>query len=66
MRNTVKIERVTLELTQQQLADELEVSRQTINSLETQRYIPYTTLALKIARYFKKPVEELFKLEDGD
>lgn len=66
MRNTLKVERAILDMTQQALADALEVSRQTINSIESQKYIPSTVLALKIARYCKKPVETIFRLEDSD
>ena len=66
MRNTLKVERAILDMTQQELAEALEVSRQTINSIESQNYVPSTVLALKIARYFKKPVEDIFKLEKSD
>lgn len=66
MRNTLKVHRATRDLTQQQLADALGVSRQTINSIESQRYMLTTILALQIARYFNKPVEELFFLEEDE
>jgi putative transcriptional regulator len=42
------------------------VSRQTINTIESNKYVPSTVLALKIARVFEKPVEAIFELEDGD
>ncbi|MBP7011839.1 MAG: helix-turn-helix transcriptional regulator [Bacteroidales bacterium] len=53
-------------MTQQQLADELKVSRQTINAIELGKYVPSTLLALKIARYFQKPLEEIFSLGPED
>lgn len=53
-------------MTQQQLADAAGVSRQTINAVEAGRFIPSTVLALKIARAFGKPVEAIFRLEEGD
>ena len=53
-------------MTQQQLAESVGVSRQTINAIETKKYIPSTVLALKIARTFGKPVEEVFQLEEGE
>lgn len=53
-------------MTQQQLAEQIGVSRQTINAIESKKYVPSTTLALKIARLFGKPVEEIFQLEEGD
>jgi len=42
------------------------VSRQTINAIESNKYVPSTILALKIAKVFKKNVEEIFQLEEGD
>lgn len=66
MKNNIKIERTRCGFTQQQLADLLGVSRQTINSIETNRYIPSTVLALKLAKYLQKNVEELFELESTD
>ena len=66
MKNTVKVERAILDITQQQLADAIGVSRNTINSIESGRYIPSTVLALKIARHFGKPVEVIFQLDDND
>ncbi len=53
-------------ISQGDLADKIQVSRQTINAMETGRYVPSTVLALKLARFFEKPVEEIFQLEDSD
>ncbi|MBQ0150277.1 MAG: helix-turn-helix transcriptional regulator [Bacteroidales bacterium] len=53
-------------MTQQELAVSVGVSRQTINSIESGKYVPSTILALKIAKYFNKPVEQVFSLEDSD
>jgi putative transcriptional regulator len=53
------------EWTQAQLAAEVGVSRQTINSIETGRFEPSLTLALKLARLFAAPVESIFALESG-
>lgn len=53
-------------MTQQQLADAIGVSRQTINAIESGKYIPSTLLALKISRIFGKPVNEIFLLEEKD
>ena len=53
-------------MTQQQLADAADVSRQTINAIESGKFVPSTVLALKIAKIFDKAVEEVFQLEEGD
>lgn len=66
MKNKVKDYRNEQGLTQQELADAIGVSRQTIFAMETSRYIPSTILALKLARIFKKKVEDLFELEKKD
>jgi putative transcriptional regulator len=66
MKNSIKVERAKLNLTQQDLADLIAVSRQTINSIESGKYVPSTVLALKIARVFKVAIEEIFELEDED
>lgn len=66
MKNRLKIERATKNLTQEELSGLINVSRQTINSIETGRYIPSTVLALKISKIFEKPVNEIFELEDSD
>lgn len=66
MKTTIKVERAKLNITQDDLAKAVGVSRQTINSIETNRYVPSTVLALKIARYFKTKVDELFNLEETD
>lgn len=52
------------ELTQQELADKLNVSRQTIHSIETGKFNPSVKLALKIAELFKLNVEQIFYLEE--
>ncbi|GEB28710.1 hypothetical protein ECA02_18050 [Enterococcus casseliflavus] len=50
-------------LTQQELADQVDVSRQSINAIEKGKFLPSIELALKLARFFEVPVEELFFLE---
>ena len=66
MKNTIKVERAIKDITQQDLAVAIGVCRQTINSIESGRYVPSTLLALKIAAYFGKTVNDIFQLEDGD
>lgn len=66
MQNTIKVERAILSLTQDDLAKKIGVSRQTINSIEANRYVPSTVLALKLSELFNKPVNEFFKLSDDD
>lgn len=66
MLNKIKDVRLAKEMTQQDLADILGVSRQTIFSIETGKYVPSTILALKIAKVFNKSVEKLFELENKD
>ncbi|WP_262922052.1 helix-turn-helix transcriptional regulator [Aquimarina acroporae] len=66
MKNKLKVERAIHDLTQADLAQKIGVSRQTINAMEKNKYVPSTVLALKIARLFKKPVEELFFLDEND
>lgn len=66
MKNCIKVERARLNLTQQELSEVLGVSRQTINSIELDKYVPSTVLALKLSKVFKKPVNEIFELEKGD
>jgi len=66
MQNTIKVERAILSLTQDDLAKLIGVSRQTINSIEANRYVPSTVLALKLSALFKKPVNNFFKLSDDD
>ena len=60
MRNEVRDLRTAGGLSQQQLAEAMEVSRQTINSIEKERYTPSLPLAMALARYFEKTVEEVF------
>ena len=66
MKNRLKIERAILDLTQEELAKKIGVSRQTINSIEKNRYVPSTLLALKLSEIFGKPVNEFFSLEESD
>ena len=66
MKNTIKIERAINNLTQEELANKVSVSRQTINAMEANKYVPSTVLALKIARVFNKPLEQIFLLEETD
>jgi putative transcriptional regulator len=66
MENTIKVERAILNLTQDDLAKKISVSRQTINSIEANRYVPSTVLALKLSQIFNKPVNDFFKLRIDD
>ena len=64
MNNRLKEIRKQKQVTQEELATTLEVSRQTINSLEKGRYNPSIILAFKIARYFNMSIEEIFIYEE--
>jgi putative transcriptional regulator len=66
MKNTIKVERAKKDMTQQDLAEKVQVSRQTINSIEAGKYVPSTVLALKIAKVFEVALEEIFELEESD
>lgn len=66
MKNKIKIERAIHNLTQDDLAKKVGVSRQTINAMEANKYVPSTVLALKIAQLFGKSVEHIFLLDEND
>lgn len=66
MKNTIKVERAILDLTQEELAKNIGVSRQTISSIEKNRYVPSTVLALKMSKLFNKPVNDFFSLTAED
>lgn len=66
MKNNIRVERAIKNITQGDLAEQVAVSRQTINSIESNKYVPSTVLALKIAHVFGKPIEDIFTLEEGD
>jgi len=61
VQNDVRRLREAIGLSQGELAARLKVSRQTVNSIETGRYLPSLPLALEIGRFFRKPVEEVFR-----
>ena len=65
MRNEIRNLRTDMQLSQQQLAEAMAVSRQTINSIEKERYTPSLPLAIALARYFGKTVEEIFHGDDN-
>lgn len=66
MKNSLKVERARHDMTQDRLAELIGVSRQTINSMEKNKYVPSTVLALRLSEVFKLPVNELFQLTDDD
>ena len=66
MKNTVRVERAIKDITQQELATAVGVSRQTINSIEAGGYVPSAVLAFKIAKFFGKTAESIFELEEND
>lgn len=64
MKNRLKELRAVKEWSQGELADRLDVSRQTINAIETEKYDPSLPLAFKIAKLFKQPIETIFDEDD--
>ena len=66
MTNNIRVERAIKRITQQQLAELVQVSRQTINAIEQGKYVPSTILALKIAKVFEKSLDDIFQLEESD
>ncbi|RKF04982.1 putative transcriptional regulator [Tenacibaculum lutimaris] len=66
MKNLIKVERARHNLTQGVLAEKLGVSRQTIHAIETNKFNPSVTLAIKMARFFNVTVEYLFEIEEVD
>ncbi len=66
MENTIRVERAKKHITQADLAEKVSVSRQTIHAIETGKFVPSTVLALKIARFFKVKIEDIFTLEEND
>jgi putative transcriptional regulator len=65
MKNRLRELRAAKEWSQSVLAEKLGVSRQTINAIETEKYDPSLPLAFKVARLFKKPIEEIFAVDDN-
>ena len=65
MRNEIRTLRTRHDLSQQQLAEAMDVSRQTINSIEKERYTPSLPLAIMLARFFGTTVEEVFHVDEN-
>ena len=63
MKNNIKKLRNELKISQKDLAESLNVSRQTINAIETGKFDPSLTLTIKITRFFNKSLEEIFMME---
>ena len=63
MKNNIRVERARLRVSQQELADAIGVTRQTIYAIENDKFIPSTELALKMSAYFGKTVNEIFSLD---
>ena len=65
--NRIRVLRAERRISQSELADAIDVSRKTISTIEVGRFVPSTVIAMKIARYFERPVEDVFALrEDGE
>lgn len=64
--NRIRVFRAEHRLSQADLADAIGVSRKTISTIEVGRFVPSTIIALKIARYFRVPLEDIFFLLDDD
>lgn len=66
MKNSIKVERAKMNITQAQLAELAKVSRQTVNAMELGKYGPSTILSLRLAAIFGVEVSQIFELEDSD
>jgi putative transcriptional regulator len=66
MKNNLKVERAIKNITQEELANQIGVTRQAINSIELNKYVPSTVLALKLSQYFNKTVNQIFFLDETD
>ena len=64
--NKIKLIRVSKGISQIQMAEDLQVTRQTINAIEKNKYNPSLELALKLVKYFQLPIEDIFTLEDDE
>jgi putative transcriptional regulator len=66
MKNNLKMLRAIKNISQEELAKQIFVSRQTINAMEKGKYAPSTILGLKLVLFFEKPVENIFNLEENN
>jgi putative transcriptional regulator len=66
MKNSIRVERAIKKITQEELSKLVQVSRQTINAIESEKYVPSTLLSLKISKIFEKNVNDIFTLEESD
>ncbi len=64
LQNTIRVHRAIKHITQEELAAAVGVTRKTVNTIENGRFVPSTVLAMRIARYFGVPVEEVFSLAE--
>ena len=64
LNNRIRVFRAEHRMSQEELAAAIGVSRKTISTIESGRFVPSTIIALRIARYFRVPVEEIFSLAD--
>ena len=64
LNNKIKVYRAMKNISQEELASAIRVTRKTINTIETGKFVPSTVIALKIARYFKVSVEDIFELNE--
>lgn len=66
MKNSIKVERAKMNITQAELAELAKVSRQTVNAMELGKYVPSTVLSLRLAKIFGVEISQIFQLEDSD
>ena len=66
MKNNLKVHRAIHNLTQQDLAEKIQVSRQTINTIEKGKYVPSALLVLKLAAVLETTVHDIFEIEESD
>ena len=66
MKNRIKVQRAMHDMTQEQLAAKLSVSRQTVIAIESNKYLPSLGLALRMAALFQVKVEDLFSLDEEE